>query len=209
MPRTMRVHLFALASAIAALLVVALPAFATPDPLTTARDASVALNDQASAQAAGYSLLTDKDGIACIDQPGQGAMGIHYVNGALVQGGTIDPARPQAAVYEVEGRSLRLVALEYVVLKAGWDATHGGPPTLFGEQFMTTPDGNRFGLPAFYSLHAWIWKHNPSGLFNMWNPTVSCSLFHPTGAGDPMDQDMSAHTIVPTDSTISEVDPPQ
>ena len=35
---------------------------------------------------------------------------------------------------------------------------------------------NRFGLPAFYSLHAWIWKHNPSGTFSMWNPNVSCAL---------------------------------
>ena len=29
---------------------------------------------------------------------------------------------------------------------------------LFGQHFMLSPDGNRFGLPAFYSLHAWIWK---------------------------------------------------
>ena len=39
---------------------------------------------------------------------------------------------------------------------------------------MLTPGGNRFGLPAFYSLHAWIWKFNPSGTFAMWNPQVHC-----------------------------------
>ena len=32
------------------------------------------------AKAAGYGLLLDKDGIACIDNPGVGAMGIHYAN---------------------------------------------------------------------------------------------------------------------------------
>ena len=32
------------------------------------------------AKAAGYGLLKDKDGIACIDNPGVGAMGIHYAN---------------------------------------------------------------------------------------------------------------------------------
>jgi hypothetical protein len=36
--------------------------------------------------------------------------------------------------------------------------------------------GNRFGLPAYYSLYAWIWKHNPSGTFNLWNPTVKCGM---------------------------------
>ena len=67
------------------------------------------------------------------------------------------------------------MALEYVVLQAAWDATHSAPPALFGEQFMLNSEGNRFGLPAFYALHAWIWKHNPSGMFNPWNPRVSCA----------------------------------
>jgi len=30
------------------------------------------------------------------------------------------------------------------------------------------------GSPAFYSLHAWIWKDNPAGMFSMWNPDVHC-----------------------------------
>jgi hypothetical protein len=29
---------------------------------------------------------------------------------------------------------------------------------------------NRYGLPAFYSLHAWVWKPNPAGQYAMWNP---------------------------------------
>jgi hypothetical protein len=33
---------------------------------------------------------------------------------------------------------------------------------------------NRYGLPPFYSLHAWIWKPNPSGILTPWNPRVSC-----------------------------------
>jgi hypothetical protein len=69
---------------------------------------------------------------------------------------------------------MTLVAVEYVTFQAQWDATHKSRPKLFGQTFMLTPDGNRFGLPAFYSLHAWIWKHNPDGTFAMWNPTVHC-----------------------------------
>ncbi|MBV9326757.1 MAG: hypothetical protein JO352_23605 [Chloroflexi bacterium] len=39
---------------------------------------------------------------------------------------------------------------------------------------MLTPADNRYGLPPFYSLHAWIWRDNPAGMFSMWNPDVSC-----------------------------------
>ena len=45
---------------------------------------------------------------------------------------------------------------------------------LYGEKFMLTPEGNRYGLPAFYAHHAWIRKFNPSGTFAMWNPRVTC-----------------------------------
>ena len=32
-------------------------------------------------------------------------------------------------------------------------------------------------VPAvgFYILHAWVWGHNPAGMFVDWNPEVSCS----------------------------------
>jgi hypothetical protein len=69
---------------------------------------------------------------------------------------------------------LRLVALEYLVLQADWDATHSAPPSLFGETFDLTLAGNRYGLPAFYSVHAWVWEPNPNGMFDMWNPRVIC-----------------------------------
>lgn len=152
------------------------PSAATSDMVGNARDATAAYHDPAAALAGGYELLTDKDDIACIDQPGAGAMGVHYVKSALVQGGTVDVARPQALVYErADSGRLELVALEYVVLQAGWDAAHSSPPSLFGQTFMLTPADNRFGLPPFYSLHAWIWKANPSGMFSMWNPRVNRS----------------------------------
>jgi hypothetical protein len=53
--------------------------------------------------------------------------------------------------------------VEYVALQADWDAAHASPTSLFGETFMLTPADNRYGLPAFYSLHAWIWKDNSTG----------------------------------------------
>lgn len=143
--------------------------------LDTVRGATGRYHSLTVAQASGYALLKDKAGIACIDNPGVGAMGVHYVNGTLVNSGQVNPLKPQALVYEPAANGqLNLVAVEYITFQQQWDATHGAPPMLFGQPFMLTPDGNRFGLPAFYSLHAWIWQDNPTGTFSMWNPQVSC-----------------------------------
>jgi hypothetical protein len=154
------------------------PAGAT-DPVDSSavRTATDGFHDLAAAQTAGYALLKDAAGISCIDDP-TGAMGVHYANSDLVGSGVIDPLKPQALVYQpLADGSLSLAAVEYVVLQKDWDPAHAAPPTLFGQQFMLTPEGNRYGLPAFYSLHAWVWKANPSGEFAMWNPNVSCA--HP------------------------------
>ncbi|HEY1295737.1 MAG TPA: hypothetical protein VGJ60_21885 [Chloroflexota bacterium] len=145
------------------------------ETVANARDATAAFNDPAAAYAAGYDLLTDAEDMACIDMQPDGAMGVHLVKGALVQSGNLDAARPQALVYERDNGQLRLAAVEYVVFKSAWDSAHTAPPTLFGQQFVTNPDDNRFGLPAFYSLHAWVWKDNPSGMFQSWNPAVHCA----------------------------------
>jgi hypothetical protein len=33
---------------------------------------------------------------------------------------------------------------------------------------------NRDGIPAFYELHVWAWKANPTGAHQDWNPKVLC-----------------------------------
>ena len=117
------------------------------------------------------------DGIECIEMPGMGAMGVHYVNGDVVATPRCTCVTPRPSSTQRVG-SARLVALEYVVLKADWESVHGAGaprPKLFGHRFDLTDAGNRYGLPPFYSLHAWIWKHNPAGTFAMWNPRVHCN----------------------------------
>lgn len=163
---------------LAALFAVA-AATAGPGSTSGVAQATAKFHALAVAKKAGYDLLKDKNGVACIamdDMPGMGAMGVHYAKGALVGDGVIDPKTPEALVYapSASGR-LSLAAVEYVVLKAAWDAKHTAAPSLFGQKFNLTPAGNRFGLPAYYSLHAWIWKHNPAGTFAMWNPEVTCT----------------------------------
>ena len=174
MPRR---RLTVLSIAAALIAIGATAAFAYPDtvPLRQVKRATARYHNVEVAKSAGYGLLLDAQGIACIDMPGTGAMGVHYVNGDLVADPRIDALRPEAVVYEPgPGSHLRLVAVEYVVLKADWDRTHRSRPKLFGRRFDLTTSPNRYGLPAFYSLHAWIWRDNPAGTFAMWNPRVRC-----------------------------------
>jgi len=145
------------------------------DALGAVRAATAKFHSIAVAEKNGYALLTEAQGIACIDMPGMGGMGVHWANGALVGDEKIDATHPEAMVYAPRrDGTLKLAAVEYVVLQADWDATHHQPPKLFGHTFNVTTAPNRFGLPPFYSLHAWVWQHNPAGRFAMWNPDVTC-----------------------------------
>ena len=146
------------------------------DGLGAVRRATDRFHDVAVAGEAQYAPFLDVDGIACIDMPGMGAMGVHHVNQSLVGDADIDPLQPEALVYEPDGDGAEhLAAVEYLVVKSAWDSAHPAPPTLFGRTFDVSTSPNRFGLPAFYSLHAWAWEHNPTGTFSMWNPTVHCT----------------------------------
>jgi hypothetical protein len=113
--------------------------------------------------------------LGCVSGPDQGAMGVHFVNGSLLDG-ALDPAQPEALIYEFTNRWARLVGVEFIVPAEAWHATHApnDPPVLSGQllQFVDSP--NRFGLPAFYELHVWAWRDNPNGAFADWNPKVSC-----------------------------------
>jgi hypothetical protein len=123
-----------------------------------------------TAQAVGYAQFLD-----CVDEPGEGAMGMHFVHGELISDTVLDPLLPEALMYEPRPNGqLRLVGVEYIVFQEAWDAAHAKPPTLLGQQFHLVPSPNRYGVPAFYELHVWVWRHNPSGLFNDWNPRVTC-----------------------------------
>jgi hypothetical protein len=145
--------------------------------LDAVRDATAAYHDLDAAGDAGYGLFyqcTDNEAL-------DAAMGQHFADVSRVLDPTIDPLDPEVIVYEPErDGGYRLVAVEWVVFQADWDALHDGAPELFGQTFEAIPAGNRYGLPPFYELHAWIWKGNPSGVFADWNPNVTC-----LGNGDP------------------------
>jgi hypothetical protein len=151
------------------------PVAASDSGIAALRQATAPFHDVATARAAGYAVqVYDLAGITCIADPnGTGTMGIHFLNPNTL--GTVDPTMPQLVIY-TPGRDggLKLVAVEFLVIAAPWDASHASPPELFGQSYRLTPAPNRYGLPAFYELHVWAWQPNPLGMFNEWNPRVSC-----------------------------------
>jgi hypothetical protein len=147
--------------------------------VSVVRQATSRFGTVAAAKAAGWNgLVKDKKGITCIANQPVGGMGVHYANGAYLTptNTKLEPKHPQALVYvPTSSGKLKLGAIEYIVFASAWKkAGHANPPSLFGQRFALTPAGNRFGIPAFYSLHVWAWDPNSSGTFQPWNPGVRC-----------------------------------
>jgi hypothetical protein len=133
------------------------------------RDSTRRFQDVAVAREAGYVPM-----FGCVTGSSEGVMGVHFVNASLLDG-VLDPTRPEILVYEPKSRGrFQLVAADYLVLSDVWHATNPAPPEMLGQLFHLFESPNRFGLPAFYTLHVWAWRDNPQGTFANWNPRVSC-----------------------------------
>jgi hypothetical protein len=100
----------------------------------------------------------------CFTLPDAG-MGFHYVKPSRVVDLTAVAAEPELLVYMPDDKGVQhLVAVEYLVPGSPDDT----PPELFGQQFHFTP------LVNGWTLHAWIWRENPAGLFEDFNPKLRC-----------------------------------
>ena len=137
------------------------------DGLAQLRAATDSFHDIEAVKAANYSLVPDLD--YCFNNPGVGGMGYHYIDASRLDT-TLDPLKPEAIVYASDKNGkLQLVAVEYIVPADKWDAQHSGElPMVLGQHLHLNKD---LGV---YVLHAWIWQKNPSGVFEDWNPKVSC-----------------------------------
>jgi hypothetical protein len=134
---------------------------AESDLLSSVKDATSRFHSTNQAIKAGY--LADEH---CVSVPGLGGMGYHWVNPSLVDP-VFDPLKPEAVLYATgPGGKLKLVALEYIVINVGQ------PAPMFGDQPF---DVGGTPIPALHwSLHLWLYEHNPSGLFTPFNPNISC-----------------------------------
>ncbi len=141
--------------------------------LQTVREATERYKDVDVAKAEGFALV-----FGCVQGPDAGAMGMHFLNASRLTT-NLDPTQPQILIYEPQpDGSLKLIGADFLVFASDWDkANPGNPPQLMGQLFHYFESPNRFGLPAFYTLHVWAWKQNPNGAFVNWHPNVSCQSF--------------------------------
>src|SRR5262245_29678584 len=157
--------------------------------LAAVRQATARFHDISDAYAAGYTTENEP----CVESP-DGVMGIHAPNFALLGDPAIIATQPELLLYAPQPNGkLRLTGVEYfqVVLlrntatnevapwvsQAPWPAGYevaNPTPTLFGQTFDGPMPGHTPTMPWHWDLHAWIWAHNPSGMFSEWNPSLRC-----------------------------------
>ena len=134
------------------------------EDLATLRRVTASFHRFENAERAGWSAQITP----CMTDPGgAGGMGFHYGNTGLIDG-AVSVDAPELLLYEPEqnGR-LRLVAVEYIVPYTA-HSRDADPPMLVGREFQRNDTFQLWGL------HAWVWEHNPSGMFANWNPRVTC-----------------------------------
>jgi hypothetical protein len=155
------------------------PTSAITPELQRVRDALEKYQDPVVAVRDGY-LST----VGCVNFPNEskpgheryakGAMGIHFVNPALVSP-VLDPMKPQILLYEPDsGGKLRLTGAEWFVPLA----IAKERPRLFGQDFLGPMEGHEPLMPSeasHYDLHVWLFKENPEGMFAPTNPAVKCT----------------------------------
>lgn len=143
--------------------------------LATLRSATAGFHNFDAGFKAGYRDIFMN---ACMEDGSDrrlGGMGYHYVSSNLVVDGTVDVAHPEALLYEPGSNGqLRLVGVEYVVPMGLWKGAE--PPRLFGREFTPKHFDPDIDL---WTLHVWVWKDNPSGMYADWNPRVSCNFAAP------------------------------
>src|SRR5262249_55908853 len=129
----------------------------TLQELAAARSATAKYHDVQQAIADGY---------VSIDLYLSGE-GFHYVNFSYIDG-TFDPARPQVLLYvPVPGEDrLQLVGLEYLV---PLNLSVGPLEGFTGDSDVWREDSEGFG---FWETNAWVWMHNPEGIFAHDNPLI-------------------------------------
>ncbi|MFJ6393673.1 hypothetical protein ACIQJT_39535 [Streptomyces sp. NPDC091972] len=112
--------------------------------------------------------------------------GYRYVNQANV--GQTDAEKPAALLYEDGPYGRRLIGVEWVVKAESGAAA----PAMFGQTFQQPVELPEVG--SSYTLRAWIYKTNPSGLFSPTHADVTCS------ADSDSDSDANSNADADADS---------
>lgn len=176
------------------------PATTAGDPsLDEARAATARFRDVNVAIREGYVRDPMNHCVAATDMglpASAGAMGIHYSRpdllglqsgaaGVRVNGGGTHTnfRNPAILIYEPQADgSLELVAIENLVFQRSWHAAgHAAPPSYLGVAYDSMADDPSTSLDEahmfepHYDRHVWLYRANPTGMFNPFNPAVSCA----------------------------------
>ena len=125
------------------------------------------------AVAARYSPDTN-----CVEAPGLGVMGMHFVNADLAADMAIDASTPEVLIYQPSSDGFKLVAVEYLFALGapGADIPADVPPApvLFGQTFSGPEAAPSPDVPPHYALHVWLYQENEAGVFESFNAAGSC-----------------------------------
>ena len=114
----------------------------------------------------------------CASGADGGAVGIHFVNGGLIDN-VLNAAEPEGLYYEpLEGGRIRLTGAEYAYISG--DVNADTPVHLEGHLLHHMVAPNRFGIPVdWLRLNVWAFKPNPNGTFASDHANVSCDAYDP------------------------------
>ena len=126
----------------------------TLSDLARARKATARFHSVEQAEAEGYINLN-------FCEEGEGC---HWLKPSLLDN-QFDPEQPEILLYLRDGDGWRLAGVEYVVPLT---LSSGVAPAGFeGDVDTWREDSESVGL---WELTAWIWLHNPNGMFEQHNP---------------------------------------
>lgn len=160
------------------------------EALSRFENVEVALEEGYVQDPSGMCLTAEMEGRAAEE----GGMGIHYFRPDLLgltsteppvtgTGTHTDFRRPAILLYEPQpDGTLELVGVENLVFEEAWTAAgHDGPPTFHGRGFdhmaddPSTPDVDEgHGFAPHFDQHVYLFRENPLGTLEPFNPNVSC-----------------------------------
>lgn len=157
------------------------------------KDVNVALAEGYIPDPSGHCVSAAEEGLP----PELGGMGIHYLNPAALKITAGEPRvdgmsthtdfmAPAILLYEPqEDGSLELVGIENLVFEAAWRAAgHEGPPMLNGRNWdhmaddPNTDGDEAHGFMPHFDQHVWLFRDNPAGVLEPFNPNVTCEHHH-------------------------------
>jgi hypothetical protein len=152
-------------------------------------DVNVALAEGYIPDPTGMCITAEMEGYPAED----GNMGIHYFRPDMLGITAVEPRvdgtgthtdflNPAVLIYEPQADgSLELVAVENLVFEKAWRAAgNDGPPNSYGHEWFhmvndpSTDVDEAHGFEPHYELHAWVFRENPKGPFEQFNPAATC-----------------------------------